>query len=781
MATATTSTSAASESAAGRSRPEDHVRYVVAQLQPNGRLPATDRLTISIALPLRNTAALDELVRELYDPASPRFRQFLTADDFAREFGPTERNYADLLGFAESNGLTVTARHPNRTLVTLSGQVADIDKCLHVNMHTYPHPVEERSFYAPDAEPRIDHRLPILDVNGLDDFHVKRVPLRSAKPGSGARSGPAAGSGPGGTLSSRDFRNAYAPGLTLNGSGQAVGVYNPPHGFNANDIIVYQNAAGISPLVPVNKVLVDGIDYPSDSFSIEVTLDIEMALAMAPGLSQVLVYEGADYVSTLNRMATDNIARQLTSSWPTPPQNGSADQVYKQFAVQGQTFFCASGDAGAYYPTQPFSVDDPYITAVSGTQLTLTPAGDAWASEIVWHDSFGSGGGGTMGNYSLPAWQKNIDMAVNQGSTTNRNTPDVAMPATNIFMILNGGPASVVGTSAASPLWAGYMALINQRAAQSGKPLIGMLNPSLYALGKSSGHATYFHDITVGNNLTKWNTQPNNANQYFAAPGYDCCTGWGTPIGAALIDAIARDGPPQDLVAAAGLAIGSDKDRRLAVFALGQDKSVYRICQTLPNGNWSPWFPLLGREIRQIVVARNADDRMELFALGGDRAVYHIWQTAPNGGWGSWASLAGHDLQQIAVGKNADGRLELFALGGDTAAYHIWQTAPNGGWSTWASLAGYDLRQLCVANNADGRLELFALGGDRAVYHIWQTAPNGNWGTWATLAGHDLEQIAVGTNADGRLELFALGDDDWIYHRWQMSPNGGWREWVFLG
>ncbi|WP_144021446.1 protease pro-enzyme activation domain-containing protein, partial [Caballeronia sordidicola] len=720
--TKSTSTVSNASSLGLRSGPRDYVPYIVSQLEPNGRLSSTDRLNISIALPLRNATELDELLRDLYDPASARFHRYVTADQFTRDFGPTERDYHAVLEFAESRGLKITSTHHNRTLVSLSGQVADIEKMFQVNILTYSHPIEQRPFYAPDAEPHIHQGLEILRVNGLDDYYSRKTPLRFARQRSASRSGPAVGSAPGGGLISRDFRNAYAPGVSLDGAGQAVGIYTPPHGFDPNDIISYQMTAGISPLVPVNKVLVDGIDYPPDSYSIEVTLDIQMAIAMAPGLSQVLVYEGEDGVSILNRMATDNIAKQLTSSWPTPPENSSADQVYKQFMAQGQTFFCASGDAGAYYPTQPFSVDDPNITAVSGTQLILTVTGDTWESEIVWKDNnFGSGGGGTMGHYPLPDWQKNIDMSLNQGSTTSRNSPDVSMVAANIYMILNGSPAFVEGTSAASPLWAGYMALINQRAAQSAKQPIGLLNPSLYALGKSSSYASYFHDITVGNNLTKWNTQPNNANQYFAVPGYDCCTGWGTPTGSALIDAIGRDGPPQDLIPSSAIAVSNEQDRRLSLFSLAQDKSVYRISQTAPNGNWSPWLPLLGRQIRQISVARNSDGRLELFALGGDRAIYHIWQTDTNGGWGDWASLAGHDLQQIAVANNADGRLELFALGGDRAIYHIWQTVANGGWGDWASLAGHDLQQIAVANNADGRLELFALGGDRAIYHIWQT------------------------------------------------------------
>ena len=218
-------------------------------------------------------------------------------------------------------------------------------------------------------------------------------------------------------------------------------------------------------------------------------------------------------------------------------------------------------------------------------------------------------------------------------------------------------------------------------------------------------------------------------------------------------------------------------DGRLEVFAIGGDKAVYHIWQTVPNGNWfewSSWDSLGGIDIQQIVIGKNADGRLDLFALGGDHAVYHIWQTIPNGNWSQWAGLAGHNIQQIIVGYNADRRLELFALGGDHTVYHIWQIVPNGNWSPWAGLAGHDIQQIIVGNNADGRLEIFALGGDHMVYHIWQTVANGNWSPWARLAGHDIQNIIVGNNADGRLELFAIGKSQAMYHIWQIEPNSGW-------
>jgi subtilase family serine protease len=137
-----------------------------------------------------------------------------------------------------------------------------------------------------------------------------------------------------------------------------------------------------------------------------------------------------------------------------------------------------------------------------------------------------------------------VSMARNQGSTVFRNIPDVAMVADYIEVVLtdvftNGNPdnpgdvTSIGGTSAAAPLWAGFTALVNEQAASQGKPSVGFLNPALYSIGQGPLYTSCFHDITVGNS-----TNANNLTNYFAAPGYDLCTGWGTPNGANLINAL---------------------------------------------------------------------------------------------------------------------------------------------------------------------------------------------------------------------------------------------------
>ena len=111
-----------------------------------GRFPGTNRLNLAIGLPLRNEEALDNLLQQIYDPASPNFRQYLTPEQFTEMFGPTEQDYQAVIDFAKTNGLTVTGMSANRVLLDVSGSVADIEKAFQVTMRTYQHPKENRMF-----------------------------------------------------------------------------------------------------------------------------------------------------------------------------------------------------------------------------------------------------------------------------------------------------------------------------------------------------------------------------------------------------------------------------------------------------------------------------------------------------------------------------------------------------------------------------------------------------------------------------------------------------------
>jgi len=172
-----------------------HVPAAAARLQPQGFLPATNRLHLAIGLPLRNEAALDDLLRQIYDPGSPNYRQYLMPEQFTEQFGPTEADYQKVIAFARANGLTVTGTYGNRVLLDVSGTADNIEKAFQVRLRVYQHPTEARTFFAPDVEPSVETNLPILDISGLDNYalpHPKNlkvspaVALANATPKSGS-------------------------------------------------------------------------------------------------------------------------------------------------------------------------------------------------------------------------------------------------------------------------------------------------------------------------------------------------------------------------------------------------------------------------------------------------------------------------------------------------------------------------------------------------------------------------------------------------------------------
>jgi uncharacterized repeat protein (TIGR03803 family) len=511
----------------------------VANAAPLRHSPRWTKLNLSISLPLRDRPGLTNLLQQLYDPASPNFRHYLTPEQFAQRFGPTEEDYQAVVGFAHTHGLLVTATHPNRTLVSARGTVADIERAFHVTLNEYQHPTESRVFYAPDGEPSLDLTTPVLGVSGLDNFVVPHPCLQLRPPGPATPQ--QTGSGPDGSFLGKDFRAAYAPGVALTGTGQIAGMLEFDSGFYQSDITAYENLAGL-PNVPVTAILLDGYGGGPGDGNVEVSLDIEMAISVAPGLAGVLVYEGSTTDDILSRIATDNLAKQIAASW-TYPMDAESDQIWLQMAAQGQSFFNASGDDDAY-AGQPLSpTDDPNITVVGGTALTTVSAGGAWASETVYQVGGGQGsGGGISTDIPIPIWQQGVSMATNQGSTIYRNLPDVALTAEDIYVAYGDGESGGVnGTSCAVQLWGAYTALINQLALENNEPTAGFINPAIYAIGKGSNvlsYTTLFHDITTGNNENS-----SSPTRFVAVPGFDLCTGWGTPSGSNLIMAIALPEP----------------------------------------------------------------------------------------------------------------------------------------------------------------------------------------------------------------------------------------------
>ena len=256
-----------------------------------------------------------------------------------------------------------------------------------------------------------------------------------------------------------------------------------------------------------------------------------------------------DLHDILNRMATDNLAKQLSCSWYIP--GGAPIRWPTRSSSRWRRRGSRSSTPRAIttpLPAGGFPGETPYIMQVGGTTLTTSGPGGAWVSETVWNWGSGIGsGGGISTRYAIPSYQTDISMTPNQGSTTMRNIPDVALTADNVYVRADGRDYDVGGTSCAAPLWAGFTALVNQQAVASGRPVVGFINPAVDAIGHAANYTTCFHDITTGNN-----TSSSSPTKFYAVAGYDLCTGWGTPAGQSLINALATPDPL--LITPAGLA-----------------------------------------------------------------------------------------------------------------------------------------------------------------------------------------------------------------------------------
>src|ERR1043166_7848219 len=523
-----------------------HVPDVVRNLTPVGLLPDTTKIDLVLALPLRNTRLLDTLLHQLYTEGAPHYQQYLTPHQFTERFAPTAAAYMELMRFIRANRLSVVVAGRNHTAVHVRAPAAVVNRVFHVTLQLYRHPTENRLFYAPNVEPTVNIRTPLLHITGLDDLHrpgrVSHGVQQYQKDSASMDPRSAGGSGTGGKYTGKDFRAAYPSG-SLTGKGQVVGILEFT-GYIASDITAYETASGF-PAVPLQNVYVNG--YVGGNPYIESSADIELVISMAPGISKAVIY-GADYVQAgvphvLTEMANPSKGEPLPNQISTSYYFFYDANVYaalKQLAAQGQALFVASGDfgsdnevtgAGAFPPA-----DHPLVTSVGGTSLQTTgPAGD-WVSETA--VSFSGGGyspwAGGDPEFLIPAWQQGMDFTASGGSTTARNAPDVAMVATNISVYDQGAWAGFAGTSASAPLWAGYWALANEQAAKMGRAPLGFANPLLYAIGRGPDYAAAFHDITTGNNFNA-----TNPSKYSAVVGYDLVTGWGSP-GTGLIFALNR-------------------------------------------------------------------------------------------------------------------------------------------------------------------------------------------------------------------------------------------------
>jgi kumamolisin len=246
------------------------------------------------------------------------------------------------------------------------------------------------------------------------------------------------------------------------------------------------------------------------------------------------MYIGSVDTAIISAMTTHNpLPTTIGCSWGwTPADPTTLNPYFQKMAAQGQNFFAASGDSSTWSASnEAWPADNAYIVSVGGTDLVTASAGGAWKSETAWTDS---GGGISPDSIPIPSWQQlsGVINSTNKGSTTLRNGPDVAANANFTFYVCADQTTCTAneygGTSFATPMWAGYVALLNQQLANNGDPTIGFINPTIYAQNITSSYATDFHDITSG-----------TSGSFSAEVGYDLVTGWGSPNGVGLINALA--------------------------------------------------------------------------------------------------------------------------------------------------------------------------------------------------------------------------------------------------
>ena len=539
---------------------------------------------------------LDAFLADVYDPASASYHRFVTPAEFAARFGPSQADWNELVSFARQSGFTIVGGSREEMDLRLAAPVQAIEAAFHLAMRVYDHPTEPRTFYSPDREPSLDLHAAVWHVSGLDNFSIPRPRVQARAASATPRT--STGACPGNSYCGSDMRAAYYGGGALSGAGQSLGLVEF-YGYDSADLAAYFGNSGQINKVPVNAVSTDGSSvaclYAKGCDDTEQTLDMTQALGMAPGLAQLNVYVGASDTAILSAMSvppagsiTGKVDAQLSCSWGWGPADPATDDpLFKKFAAQGQSFFTAAGDSGAYGASSQYvyPADDANVTVVGGTDLATAAPGGPWSGETAWAD--GGGGYYAPDNIPIPSWQSAAIAVFNgrsgrTGSTSLRNSPDVAAEANFDFYVCADQGACTSnrygGTSFAAPMWAGYMALVNQQAALEGQAPVGFLNAALYALGNASGagYAQAMHDVAAG------------SNGYPAVPGFDLATGWGSPNGPGLINALVRSSSPGFTVSNGGavsVAAGAaGKTLLTSAVTGGFDSAIALTAGGQPNG-----------------------------------------------------------------------------------------------------------------------------------------------------------------------------------------------------
>jgi hypothetical protein len=523
-----------------------------------GPVPADTIIPLAFGLSVRDPQGLQTFIKQVSDPKSPLFRKHLTQAQFCATYGATTADYQALQDWAtNSNGFTIQETFPNNLLLSVTATAAQVEQALFVNLN-YRLRQDGSTFVAVDRDPSLNLNVPVLRISGLTE-----VVLPSPGNGTGGNNG--------NLFRAADLRNAYlgvaSASQGLDGSGQVVGIYSLAT-FTQSDVAQYQGlqlpvagqpAFPNPPQVPTLITLRNPFTGPGPS--IEAPADVQLVYAMAPN-AQVVMFAGVQHCTVLAAMANSTPSLTVAScSWRFS-YDDNCQQHLDQMATLGVSFLTNSFDYG--------DVGDPQNnlrmnnqTLVGGTFLftnpvALPPPTPTYPSPFYQRESTWNGGqppkskdvtgGGIMdGNNKdgtcqifcgspipIPDYQVGVSMATNGGSTSFRNYPDVAMIASNLEIVFNGTPQFFSGTSASAPLWAGYMALVNQQSLANGAGLAGFLNPTLYDIGLTSGSADDLYVVCFNDIHDRVSNANGFGSGFRSVVGYDLCTGWGSPAAGLL-------------------------------------------------------------------------------------------------------------------------------------------------------------------------------------------------------------------------------------------------------
>jgi len=516
-----------------------------------GPADPTERILVTVLVRRRPSSRdLAAMIEEM-GTRKPRERKHLSREEFAALHGADPDDLKKIEAFAHDYGIDVVESSAAQRRVVLSGTVAALSAAFGAYLVNYRHPGGAyRGRTGPVHVP--EDLAPIIEaVLGLDNRPQARPHVRISKQQEGAAS-PAEGI----SYTPLQIAQLYNFPKGATGSGQCIAIIELGGGYRTTDLQNYYAVLGIA-MPNITSESIDGgrnqpmVDTNADG---EVLLDIEVAGAVAP-LAKIVVYfapnNDAGFLDAVKSAVHDesNKPSVISISWGGPEKGWTRqamqamDQAFQDAASMGVTVCCAAGDAGSSDLSPPeaddgllhtdFPASSTYALACGGTRLQ--GSGTIISEEVVWNDgrTDGATGGGVSDIFDLPEWQAgaHVPPSANPGGRVGRGVPDIAGdadPLTGYQVLVDGQKGVIGGTSAVAPLWAGLIALLNQSIGSA----VGYLNPLLYGLPAASG---VFRDITAGNNDITGNNGP-----YKAGPGWDACTGWGSPDGTKLLNALSE-------------------------------------------------------------------------------------------------------------------------------------------------------------------------------------------------------------------------------------------------